>query len=84
MLVKHTDSYFLQISVLFLFIVVFLPFSTDLLGDYPRHRIAVVYGCNLMALGLTLYWQSAYATSGHHLVGDNLEPELVRGKAAGF
>ena len=76
---KRTDRYFLWINLLFLFIVVFLPFSTDLLGDYPRHRIAaVVYGCNLMALGLTLYWQWAYATSGHRLVGDNLEPELVR------
>jgi len=76
---KRTDRYFLWINLLFLLIVVFMPFSTDLLGDYPRHRIAeMVYGCNMMALGLTLYWQWAYATSGRRLVGDNLEPELVR------
>ena len=76
---KRTDRYFLWINLLFLLIVVFMPFSTDLLGDYPRHRIAaMVYGCNMMALGLTLYWQWAYATSGHRLAGDNLEPELVR------
>lgn len=34
-------------------VVVFVPFSTDLLGDYPKQRIAVmVYGCNMLALGL--------------------------------
>ena len=76
---KRTDRYFLWINLLFLMVVVFVPFSTDLLGDYPRHRIAeMVYGANLMALGLTLYWQWDYATHGHRLVGTNIEPELVR------
>ena len=76
---KRTDRYFLWISLLFVMVVVFVPFSTDLLGDYPTHRIAaVIYGCNIMALGLTLYWQWAYATDGHRLVGRALEPELIR------
>jgi len=76
---KRTDRYFLWLNLLFLMVVVFLPFSTDFLGDYPRYRIAaMIYGCNIMALGLTLYWQWAYATSGHRLVGAQIEPELVR------
>ncbi len=76
---KRTDRYFLWINLLFLMLVVFVPFSADLLGGYPKHRIsAIVYGCNIMALGMTLYWQWAYATSGHRLVGSNLELELIR------
>ncbi len=76
---KRTDRTFLWINLLFLMVVVFVPFSTDFLGDYPRQRIAaMVYGCNMLGLGLTLYWQWDYATSGRRLVGDNVEPQLVR------
>ncbi len=76
---KRTDRTFLWINLLFLMVVVFVPFSTDFLGDYPRQRIAaMVYGCNMLALGLTLYWQWAYATRGHRLVGSDIEPHLVR------
>ena len=76
---KRTDRPFLWINLLFLMVVVFVPFSTDLLGDYHELRLAaLVYGCNILGLGLTLYWQWAYATHGHRLVGSNIEPELVR------
>ncbi len=76
---KRTDRTFLWINLLFLMVVVIVPFSTDFLGDYPRQRIAsLVYGCNIMALGLTLYWQWEYATHGHRLVGSQIEPKLVR------
>lgn len=76
---KRTDRCFLWINLLYLMVVVCVPFSTDLLGSYPRHRIAaMIYGGNIMALGFTLYWQWAYATNHHRLVGNHLEPELVR------
>ncbi len=76
---KRTDRYFLWINLLFLMVVVFVPFSTNLLGDYPQQRIAaIIYGGNIMALGLTLFWQWEYATSNHRLVGSHIEPELVR------
>ena len=76
---KRTDRWFLWSNLLFLLLVVFVPFSTDLLGDYPTQRVAVmIYGCNIIALGLSLYLQWWYATSGHRLVGRDLEPEVVR------
>jgi uncharacterized membrane protein len=77
--VKRTDRWFLWLNLLFLMVVVFVPFSTDLLGDYHTLRLAVViYGCNIMALGVTLFLQWHYATSRHRLVGHDVEPELVR------
>ena len=76
---KRTDRWLLWLNLLFLMLVVFVPFSTDLLGDYPRQRVAVmIYGCNVMALGLTLYLQWWYATTKHRLVGRDLEPWLIR------
>ncbi len=77
--IKRSDRYFLWLNLLFLLVVVCVPFSADLLGHYPDHRIAaMVYGCNIMFLGITLYWQWWYATSRHRLVGANLEQELIR------
>ena len=76
---KRTDRWFLWINLFFLMLIVLVPFSTNLLGDYPTHRLAVmIYGCNIIALGLALYLQWWYATSHHRLVGRDLEPELVR------
>ncbi len=76
---KRTDRWFLWINLLFLLFVALLPFTTDLMGDNPAHRLAVmIYGANIIALGLTLYCQWSYATSGHRLVGRDLEHELVR------
>ena len=76
---KRTDRWLLWINLFFLMFVVFIPFSTDLLGDYPRQKVAVIiYGCNIIALGVMLYLQWWYATSKHRLVGRDLEKELVR------
>jgi len=76
---KRTDRWLLWINLLFLMFIVGVPFSTDLLGDYPTQKVAVmIYGGNIMALGLTLYLQWWYATRGHRLVGRDLEPEIVR------
>ena len=76
---KRTDRRLLWFNLLFLMLVVFVPFSTDLLGDYPTQRVAVmIYGANFVALGVALYLQWWHATSGHRLVGRDLEPEVVR------
>jgi len=76
---KRTDRWLLWLTLLFLMIVVCVPFSTDLLGDYPTQKVAVmVYGANIAALGLTLYLQWRYATYRHRLVGRDLELDVVR------
>ncbi len=77
--IKRTDRPFLWINIFFLMTVVLVPFSTDLLGDYPSHRLAVIiYGCNIILIGTGLFTQWAYATHHCRLVGNALEPEVVR------
>ena len=86
---KRTDRWLLWINLLFLLLIVCVPFSTDLLGDYPRQKVAVmIYGSNIAALGLTLHLHWWYATTNHRLVGRDLEPEVIRrgalrGRSAG-
>ena len=56
--VKRTDRWFLWLNLLFLMFIVLVPFSTDLLGDYHSQRVVVmIYGSNLLALGVGFYWQ---------------------------
>ncbi len=77
--VKRTDRWFLWLNLLFLMFIVLIPFSTDLLGDYHTEKIAVmIYGGNLVGMGIALYLQWWYATRCHHLVGESLEPELIQ------
>ena len=76
---KRADRNFLWLNLLFLMVVIFVPFSADLLGHLPGHPVAtMIYGGNVAMLGVTLYWQWSYATHRHRLVGKNLEPELIR------
>ena len=76
---KRTDRWLLWINLLFLLLIVCVPFSTDLLGDYPMQKVAVmIYGSNIAALGFTLYLQWWYATTQHRLVGRDLEREAIR------
>lgn len=78
-LIRRTDRVLLWINILFLMCVTCIPFSTALLGAYPGQQVAVViYGGNLILIGLVLYAHWWYATSGHRLTDEHLDPLLVR------
>jgi uncharacterized membrane protein len=54
-LVHRTDRPLLWLNNAFLLAVVFLPFSTGMLGHYPTERIALLaYGLNLLAISAAL------------------------------
>jgi uncharacterized membrane protein len=77
--IRCTDRVLLWITVVFLLSVSGIPFSTVLLGAYPDQQIAVViYGGNLVVIGLVLALQWWYATSGCRLTAQDLDPLLVR------
>jgi len=78
-LIRRADRVLLWITILFLMGVTGIPFSTALLGTYPGQQIAVVlYGANLIVIGLVLAGQWWYATSNHRLTDADLDPLLVR------
>lgn len=76
--IKRVDRHFLWINILFLMLVVLIPFSAALLGRYGHEEVAIIaYGINLIAIGFVLAFGWEYATRHHHLVAPHLKPEFV-------
>jgi uncharacterized membrane protein len=66
------------IHLVFLFAVSLTPFSTSLLAEFLRYRVALLaYWANILLLGATLFFSWVCAT-GHRLVKDDLPPATVR------
>jgi len=77
--IRRTNRVLIWINILFLMGVTGIPFSTALLGAYPDQQIAVViYGGNLIVIGLVLYGHWRYATTNQRLTERDLDPLLVR------
>jgi len=53
---KNITRRMLYVNMLFLFFISLLPFSSNLLGEYPESQIAVVfYSVNVMIIGAMIY-----------------------------
>jgi TMEM175 potassium channel family protein len=77
--IRRTDRMLLWINIAFLLFVTLIPFSTDLIGQYPTQRLTVdVYAITLLLVGISLYMHWWYATSNHRLVDPDIDPRLVR------
>lgn len=77
--IRHADRILIWINFLFLMTIAFMPFSAALISNYWQQQIAVlIYGTNLIASGVLLYVHWWYATSGHRLVDDEIDPRMVR------
>lgn len=76
--IRHSDRYLLWLNNLLLLWVVFIPFPTALLGQYPQQQFAIIiYGGTLIITGIALQLLWWYATSGHRLVDKDIDPYLV-------
>lgn len=63
--IRHSDRILLWINIFFLMFVVMIPFSTALLGRYWQQQTAlIIYGGNLIIIGLLVYTNWWYATDG--------------------
>ena len=59
---KSVDRVLVQINMIYLMFLVFIPFTTALLGKYHTNILVVwIYGCNIVFLGLTAYGMFMYA-----------------------
>ncbi|HET7226614.1 MAG TPA: TMEM175 family protein [Candidatus Eisenbacteria bacterium] len=77
--VRRTDRNFLFLNNVFLMLVAFMPYPSDLLGRYGGTRLAVtLYGGTLVAIGLVYVGLWRYATGRHRLVDSELSPRLIR------
>lgn len=78
-LIRRTDRTLLWINILFMMTICFVPFSTALLSGYPRAQVAVVlYGANLIVIGLVLQLHWSYATHRHRLIDPEVDAGTVQ------
>jgi uncharacterized membrane protein len=77
--IKRSDRTLLWLNILMMMCIVFLPFPTALLGQYPAQQISVIiYGGTLVITGLVLQLLWWYATSNYRLVDREIDPHLVQ------
>ncbi|MBV9688797.1 MAG: DUF1211 domain-containing protein [Ktedonobacteraceae bacterium] len=75
----RSDRNLLWLNILLLICIVFIPFPTTLLGQYPEQQVSViVYAGTLVITGIVLQLLWWYATSNYRLVDRNIDAELVQ------
>jgi uncharacterized membrane protein len=73
--VRAIDSRLLWINIFLLISVVLIPFSTDLVGEYYKVQIAVLFfNINILIIGLIFCYHLHYISQSEHL----LNPEADR------
>jgi uncharacterized membrane protein len=78
-LIRFADHNLHWLNLLFFALAGMIPFSTGLLAHYNDQWLAVVvYGLNLILIGVALYFHWRYAVGHPELTDGPLPPEVVR------
>jgi len=76
--IRRTDRRHVWINIGILMFVALMPFSTDVVGDYSGETLAeLLFGANLMILGLLFLLNWWYACWKHRLVDADLDRETI-------
>lgn len=71
---KNVNRTLLQLNMLYLMFLAFIPFSTELLGTYPSNILAIwVYGSNIILMGITAFGMFMYAQRSKEIEMHDLE-----------
>lgn len=71
--IKRTDPAHIWINIAMLFFIALFPFSTSLVTEFPEKDLAeIVFGTNLLAVGVLFLANWSYATGKRHLVDDGI------------
>jgi uncharacterized membrane protein len=76
--IKAINQKLLWINILGLMFIALIPFSTSLIAEHGDVQIAaLVFECNLLAIGLIFYVHWSYATGKHHLINPDLSAQRI-------
>ncbi len=77
--IRRADRVLLWINIFFMMIVALLPFTAQLFEEYGREPVSILfYNLNLILAELLLFTHWWYATRDHHLLGQQIEPQVRR------
>ena len=76
---KGIDIWLTNINAVFLFFVGLVPFTSYVLGRYSESQAAIIlYGANVIAIGLTLFWMRHYALAAPEIKTSHLNAAAHR------
>jgi uncharacterized membrane protein len=76
---QSVDHNLLWMTIGSLLFVALMPFSTDLIGDFPTYTVcAFIFELNLLITGSLFYLQWRYATEDHRLVDPSMSDMTIR------
>jgi uncharacterized membrane protein len=77
--VRAYDREMLLINLLFLMLVVLMPFSSALIGEYESQQLPVIiYATHNILASLTLTWLWQHGSKEGRLVETTLDPRVMR------
>jgi uncharacterized membrane protein len=77
--IRHYDRTLLWINLIFLFLVVSMPFPTSVLANFGNTTLGVILYASVVAtIALVRTWLWRYATHNRRLVDENLPDALIR------
>jgi uncharacterized membrane protein len=76
--IKRANRTLLWITIFYLMVIAFIPFSTALIGTYGDQQISIIiYGINITIALIWSHLQWKYATKKHRLVDSDLDPKFI-------
>ena len=77
---KNIDSNLTNINALFFMLISLVPFSASVLGQYNKNELSVIiFGINIILIGLTLYWMRRYVIFSPHIQNPEISKREIRG-----
>jgi uncharacterized membrane protein len=77
--IHYVDHNLLWMTIGSLLFVVVIPFSTDLIGDFPANPLcAFIFELNLLITSSLFYLQWRYATANRHLIDPSISDQTIR------
>jgi uncharacterized membrane protein len=77
---KNVDTMLTNINALFFMLISLVPFSASFLGEYSENQIGiVVFGTNIVLIGLSLFWMRSYVLYSDHIKNPEITKREIHG-----
>ncbi len=78
MYIKHVNRILVLLNILFLCFISLIPFSTHLIGEYPKNEVAIaVYGFNVILIGVVQWAMLVVGLRDKTVLHEDLSLRLI-------
>ncbi|MDQ3020139.1 MAG: TMEM175 family protein [Bacteroidota bacterium] len=76
---KCVNIVILSTNIFFLLLTGFVPFSVEMMKQYPDYNLPfMIYDINLLLMSILLYFQWYYISNNDNIIEDNVLPEMKK------